>query len=222
MDASHCPSPPADESSKSETHSHIWESVLQYLVILVRFCRPSQALRAQPRLSAHISRPAAAPANYSPLGSTQAPRRRRARLARCRPALRSAVAIDPASDVPAHLEGVAVTKLGPLAPRSDEPRTTRLRTPRRDPARGGRQHLQPATLTMVDAQPACTADHHFLAARHAPQPTRCATPSTALRPKPRKTGLRLPWAWRSRGCRQRTRSCAGGAREESVSCPLYN
>ena len=86
--------------------------------------------------------------NPSPLGSTQAPRAPRTvppSLAIC---MRSAVAIDPASDVPAHLEGAAVIKLGPLAPRSDAPRTTRLRTPRRDPGRGGRQHLQPATLTM--------------------------------------------------------------------------
>ena len=44
--------------------------------------------------------------------------------------------------------GAAVTKPELPFPRSDSPRMARLRTPRRDPGRGGRRHQQPETLPM--------------------------------------------------------------------------
>ena len=105
-----------------------------------------EALHALPRLSAHASRPAAAPANPAPpLGSTQAPRAPRTvppslAICDCHRSLQRC------SSPPRR--GRPSRSFGPLAPRSDAPRTTRLRTPRRDPGWGGRQHLQPATLTM--------------------------------------------------------------------------
>ena len=50
----------------------------------------------------------------------------------------------------------------------------------------------PAASNATDAQPACTAEHPFLAARPAPQPTRCAAPSTALRRKPQTQACTCP------------------------------
>ena len=60
----------------------------------------------------------------------------------------------------------------------------------------------PAATSSVDAEPACTDGCLVLAARPAPPPTRCATPSAARRLEVTKTSLRLLLAWRFRGRRQ--------------------
>jgi hypothetical protein len=117
------------------------------LVLFSAPSRPRPSLRLCTPCRAFPPAPAALPRPQLTLLPWGAPRHR-ARLARCHPALRSAHASVPSSDVPAHLEGAAVTKPESPAPRSDASRMTRLRTPRREPGRGGRQHQQPATLPM--------------------------------------------------------------------------
>ena len=174
-----------------------------------------EALHSLPRLSAHASRPSAAPAYPAPLWTPQTPHA--PRVVSPSPAICDCHRSCQRCFQPPPRRGgrhEARTAGPAIRCASDDASAHATARP------WARRASAPAASNANDAQPACTADHPFLAARPAPQPTGCATPSTAPRPKSQKAGSRLPWAWRSAAVAKRhlpSRSCADGAREDPPS-----